>query len=294
MDAIVFYLFYSLNWIITLLPLRVLYLFSGIIYFFLFYFPGYRKEVVSANLRNAFPEKSEKELKIIESKFYSHLADLIIETLKLTHMSRKEMRKRMVYENPELVSRLHMEGRDIACVLGHYNNWEWTRQITEISDHIFISAYKPIKNKYFDRFMNNIRLKRGAVLSPMSMIFRDLLNYRKKGIPTFSGYLIDQTPTKNEIQYWTTFLNQDTPVYLGPAKIASKFNMAVLFLNIQKVKRGYYRAKLELLIENAGGLTESYITEKHVRRLDELIRQRPEFWIWSHRRWKHKRETPDG
>lgn len=294
MDAFVFYLFYSINWIITLLPLRVLYLFSGLFYFFIYYFPGYRKKVVSTNLRNSFPEKSEKELKSIERKFYSHLADLMIEIMKLTHMSPGEMRKRMVYENPELLSRLHREGRDIVCVLGHFNNWEWYRQITEISGYTFISAYKPIKNTYFDRFMNSLRLKGGAVLSPMSMVLRDLISYRKQGILTFSGYLTDQTPAKNEIQYWTTFLNQDTPVYLGPAKIASKFNMAVIFMNIQKVKRGYYRTKMELLIENAGGLTETQITEIHVKRLDELIRERPEFWIWSHRRWKHKRDTQNG
>jgi Kdo2-lipid IVA lauroyltransferase/acyltransferase len=294
MDAIIFYLFYSLNWIITLLPLRVLYLFSGIIYFFLCYFPGYRKKIVSTNLRNAFPEKPEKELKSIEKKFYSHLADLIIETLKLTHMSRQEMRKRMIYENPELLSRLHREGRDIVCVLGHYNNWEWYRLITELSGHTFISVYKPLKNKYFDSFMNSLRSKYDAVLSPMSMILREVLTYRKRGILTLSAYLTDQTPAKGEIQYWTTFLNQDTPVYLGPAKIASKFNMAVIFMNIQKVKRGYYKTNMELLIENTGGLTEINITETHVKRLDELIRQRPEFWIWSHRRWKHKRETQNG
>jgi KDO2-lipid IV(A) lauroyltransferase len=294
MDAVVFYLFYIITWIFTLLPLRVLYLFSGSIYIFLYYFPGYRRKIVFTNLSNAFPEKPEEELRLIEKKFYKHFADLFIEILKMTHMSRRELRKRMAFENPELIDRLYREGKDIVCVVGHYNNWEWFRLITEISKHTFISAYKPLKNKYFDKFMNNLRSKYGAVLTPMSMIFRELINFRNKGVLTFSAYLADQTPAKNEIRYWTTFLNQDTPVYLGAAKIASKFNMALIFLNIQKVKRGYYRTKMELLFENAGGLSENYITETHVKRLDELIRQRPEFWIWSHRRWKYKKDPLNG
>ena len=289
MNAVIFYFFYAVNWTITLLPLRILYLFSGFIFLFIYYFPGYRRKVVSENLRNAFPEKTDEELNAIEKKFYRHLSELILETLKMTNMSRKELRKRMVFENPELLKRLYNEGRDICGVLGHYNNWEWMNLITEISDYTFISVYKPLKDKYFDNFMNNMRSKYGVVLSPMSMVIRDLINFRIKGIPTLSAYLSDQTPSRGDIRYWTNFLNQDTPVYFGVEKIAVKFNMAVVFFNVQKIKRGYYRVRMELLIENAGGMPDNIVTETHVRRLDEVIREKPEYWIWSHRRWKHKR-----
>jgi KDO2-lipid IV(A) lauroyltransferase len=294
MNTVVFYIFYSLNWLITLLPLRVLYVFSDIIFLFLYYFPGYRRNVVFTNLRNALPEKEENELKLIEKKFYRHLSDLIVETLKMTHMSRRELRKRMVFENPELLTRLYSEGKDICGVLGHYNNWEWMNLITELSDYTFMCVYKPLKNKHFDRFLNSLRMKNGVVLSPMSMVIRDLYSYRKKGVLTLSAYLADQTPTKSEINYWTTFLGQDTPVFFGTEKIAAKFDMAVVFFNVRKVKRGYYSARMELLFENAGSAPENLITETHVKRLDGIIRENPEYWIWSHRRWKHRREKQNG
>lgn len=294
MNTVVFYIFYSLNWLITLLPLRVLYIFSDIIFLFLYYFPGYRRNVVFNNLKNAFPEKEDAELRQIERKFYKHLADLFVEILKITHLSRRELRKRMVFENPELLTRLYNEGKDICGVLGHYNNWEWMNLITELSEYTFMCVYKPLKNKHFDKFINNLRRKNGVVLSPMSMVIRDLYTFRKKGVLTLSAYLADQTPTKGEINYWTTFLNQDTPVFYGTEKIAVKFNMAVVFFNVRKVKRGYYRATMELICENAQNAPVNMITEAHVKRLDEIIRENPEYWIWSHRRWKHRREVQNG
>jgi KDO2-lipid IV(A) lauroyltransferase len=142
--------------------------------------------------------------------------------------------------------------------------------------------------------MNKIRSEHGAVVTPMSMVIRELINYRKKGKLTFSAYLSDQTPARSEIQYWTTFLGQETPVYLGAEKIAVKYDMAVVFLNIQKLARGYYCLEFELLFEHTDGLPEYHITETHVRRLDRAIREKPEYWIWSHRRWKHKREARNG
>jgi KDO2-lipid IV(A) lauroyltransferase len=166
--------------------------------------------------------------------------------------------------------------------------------ITELSGYTFMCVYKPLKNKHFDRFINNLRKKNGVVLSPMSLVIRDLYTFRKNGILTLSAYLADQTPSKSEVNYWTTFLGQDTPVFFGTEKIAAKFNMAVVFFNVQKIKRGYYRARMELLFENAGDAPVNLITETHVKRLDEVIRENPEYWIWSHRRWKHRREKKNG
>lgn len=284
-----FYLFKYINWVITLLPLRILYLFSYPIYFVVYYFPSYRRKIVHNNLSNAFPLKSEKEINLLEKKFYRHLSDLFIETFKLTHMSPEEIKKRFVVENPELLDRLHKEKRDVIAVMGHYNNWEWLAALPYYTDYKAVSIYKPLKNKNFDKFINDLRVKHGMVLTPMSNIIREIISDRAHSINTVAAFISDQTPVKDEIKYWTNFLNQDTPVYLGTEKIASKYDMAVVFFNIKKVKRGYYRLSIELLFDHTAGLPEYAVTEAHVRRLEEIINENPEFWIWSHRRWKHKR-----
>ncbi len=289
MQAIAFYIFYGINWLVTLLPLRVLYIMSDFLYLLLYYFPSYRRKVVAKNLKNAFPDKIEEELKRIEKRFYRHLADVFIETLKLTHMSKAQLMRRCTITNPEILERLYQQKRDIIAVLGHYNNWEWLIIFPEYSNYKFTTIYKPLQNKYFDRFLNNLRGQFDTVLVPMSFILREIINDRKNNILTFSAFIADQTPVKNDIKYWTTFLNQDTPVYLGAEKIASRYDMAVIFLNLQKVRRGYYNVNVEVLFDHTAGLPEYLITETHVRRLEEIIRKKPEFWIWSHRRWKHKR-----
>lgn len=288
MEALLFYLFYTLVWIITLLPLRVLYILSDFLYLILFFFPGYRKKVVSTNLKNAFPEKTNAERRAIEKKFYRHLADMFIETTKIIHLSEKENRERFTIENPELLSRLFSEGKDIIAVLGHYNNWELMTVLPRLFDYNFISVYKPLKNKYFERLLNSFRSRYGNVLTPMSMVIREIISHKKNNIRTFTVLLSDQTPAKGDIQFWTHFLSQDTPVYLGAEKIARKYGMAVVFLNYRKVKRGYYSMKYEIICENAADMPEYAVTEAHVKRLEEIIRENPEYWIWSHRRWKHK------
>jgi Kdo2-lipid IVA lauroyltransferase/acyltransferase len=290
MGTLGFYLFYMINWIITLLPIRILYMFSDLLFLALYYFPSYRRKVVATNLKNAFPEKSEDELHDIEKKFYKHLSDIFVEILKMTHMTGKMLKKRLIVTNPEILKKLKDEKRDIVAVCGHYNNWEWMSVLSLYTNLKCVSIYKPLKNKLFDRFMNNLRSKNGFVLTPMSNIVREIITDRNKGINTLSAFIADQTPAKDDIKYWTTFLSQDTPVYLGAEKIAAKYDMAVIFFNNQKIKRGYYRMTIELLFEHAAGLPEHAVTEAHVRKLEEIIRAKPEYWIWSHRRWKHKRE----
>ena len=289
MRAVIYYIFYGLNWMLTLLPLRVLYVVSDVAFLFLYYFPSYRRKVVSSNLRNSFPEKSREELKIIEKKFYKHLADLFVETLKLTHMGKQQLMKRFTVSNIEITEKLLKEKRDIIAVMGHYNNWEWLAALPFYTDYKPVSIYKPLRNKYFNKFLNDLRSKHGMFLTPMSMIVREIVDDRRNGINTISAFISDQTPVKKEIKYWTSFLNQDTPVYIGTEKVAEKYDMAVVYFNIQKIKRGYYNLSIELLFEHTTGLPENLITETHVRRLEENIRKNPEYWIWSHRRWKHKK-----
>jgi KDO2-lipid IV(A) lauroyltransferase len=288
-DAIGYYTFYGINWIITLLPFPVLYVLSDLLYLLLYYVVSYRRKVVAENLKNSFPEKSEEERKTIGKKYYRHLADLIIETFKLSHMSQKEQKKRFTYRNLEVIDRLREDKRDIIAVMGHYNNWEWPTLMPYYLKYKIIIIFKPLQNNYFNRFVNKQRSKFGIVLTPTSQVIREIINYRKDNINTLSVFLSDQIPAKGDIKYWTRFLNQDTAVFTGAGKIAAKYDMAVVFFHIQKVKRGHYNLDIELLHKHTAGLSEDLITDTHVRRLEEIIREKPEYWIWSHRRWKHKK-----
>ncbi|MBP1673911.1 MAG: lipid biosynthesis acyltransferase [Bacteroidetes bacterium] len=290
MGTVGFYIFYGVNWVITLLPLKILYIFSDILFLLLYYFPSYRRKVVDENLRNSFPEKSVKEIALIGKKFYRHLADIFIETLKLTHLSNKELIKRLTVSNPEFLNTLYNSGRDLVVVGSHYNNWEWLIVCLPLyTKYKCIGVYKPLRNKLFEKFINSIRLRNDQGLAPMNLIVRNIIDNQRKNIRALYAFAADQTPAKAEIRYYTTFLNQETPVFLGIEKIASKYDMAVVFFNFQKIRRGYYNLTVELLFERAAGLPEYKVTETHVKRLEELIREKPEYWIWTHRRWKYKK-----
>lgn len=289
MDALGYYIFYGINWIMTLLPLPALYIFSDLLYLVLYHVVRYRRNVVVTNLRNSFPDKTDEELKTIEKKFYRHLADIMIETFKLSHLSLEELKRRFTYSNLEVIDRLREEKRDIIAVLGHYNNWEWPTLLPYYLKYKTVIIFKPLQNKYFNGFINKQRSKYGIVLTPTSQVIREIINHKKQNINTVSVFLSDQIPAKGDIKFWTTFLNQDTAVFTGVGKIASRYDMAVVFFNIQKVKRGYYNLDIELLYEHTAGLSENLITETHVNKLEEIIKEKPEYWIWSHRRWKHKK-----
>jgi KDO2-lipid IV(A) lauroyltransferase len=204
-------------------------------------------------------------------------------------MTMANQKKRFTYSNLEIIDKLREEKRDIIAIMGHYNNWEWPTLLPYYLKYKTIIIYKPLQNKYFNRFINNHRSEHGIVLTPTSQVIREIINCRENNINAVSVFISDQIPSKGDIKYWTTFLNQDTAVFTGAGKIASKYDMAIVFFNVQKVKRGYYNLNIELLFDHTIGLPEEVITEKHVRRLEEIIKEKPEYWIWSHRRWKHKK-----
>jgi len=290
MKGVIFYIFFFFNYIITLLPLRVLYIFSDFLYLLLYYFPSYRRDVVAKNLRNAFPEKSDYERKRIARRYYRHLADLFMETVKVTHISRKQILRRFRVTDMTLIDRLYTEGRDIIAVCSHYNNWEWLTSMSMALPFKVLTIYKPLTNKYFDRFMYNLRSKYDVEPAPMQSILRYLLKYRKENIKTISAFISDQTPPRGDTNvYWAEFLNQETSFYTGTEKVAVKLNMAVVFVHIKKVKRGYYEIEPILISENPKDEVQGAITEKYVKMLEEKIKEKPEYWLWSHRRWKYKR-----
>jgi KDO2-lipid IV(A) lauroyltransferase len=291
MATVGYYILYGINWVITLLPLRILYVFSDFLFLLLYYFPSYRRKIVAKNLANSFPNKSAKEITIIEKKFYRHLADLFIESLKLTHMSNEQLKKRMMVTNPGLIEDLYKAGRDVAIVYSHYCNWEWISTCLPLyTKYNCVGVYKPLQNKMLNRFINEIRTRNNGELAPMQMIVRKIIENRNKNTRGLYGFITDQTPARTLIEYYTDFLNQETPVFLGLEKIATKYDMPVVFFDIQKVKRGFYSLTIELLFESTKDLPKYVVTDTHVKRLEKTIIQKPEHWLWTHRRWKYQKE----
>jgi Kdo2-lipid IVA lauroyltransferase/acyltransferase len=277
---------YPFLWLISILPLRVLYVISDFFYYIIYYLVGYRKKVVFQNLKKSFPEKSEEEIKTIAQKFYRHFTDLLFETIKLFTISEKELTRRINYKSTEIIDDLYNRGKHGIVVMGHYGNWEWLMGVSRATKHHAMSLYKPLANKFIDKMICKNRSRFGADLVPMKSALRAILKYKQENLLTLSCFIADQSPIRNEIQYWTKFLNQDTPVLLGIEKIAKLTNEPVLFYRILPVSRGYYEIEIIKLFEEVKDLKPYEITEAHTRVLEQTIRNCPEYWLWTHRRWK--------
>jgi KDO2-lipid IV(A) lauroyltransferase len=282
-------IFYGFCRLLALLPLRCLYVISDFLFVVLCYAVRYRRRVVMENLRNSFPEKSERELWSIARRFYRFLCDLFIEALKVANIDMPQMRRRIHYSNPEMLEELRRKGKQILFITGHYGNWEWLATLENSISYHHATLYQPLNNKLFDRFVYDLRTKHGTDAIPSNMAIRAINQYRQENRLTTLCFLSDQSPTRDAIHYWTTFLNQDTPVYTGVEKLAKRYSAAVLYYEVRRVKRGYYEVDTTLITENAAETAEMEITEKHVRLLEETVRRNPQYWLWSHRRWKHKR-----
>ena len=260
-------------------------------YIIMYYLIKYRKKVVFENLRNSFPDKSEKEIKKIAQKFYKNLCDLFIEIVKAKTISSKDLLKRLHYKNIDIVEKYYAEGRSVLAVCGHIGNWEWVGITMNLFfKHKVFAVVKPLTSNFWEKYLRKLRLrfcKEGLI--PFKQTFRVLV--KNRNFVTLTLLAGDQTPTKSEIEYRTNFLNQDTPVFLGTEKIAKSLNMAVLFFNIQRVKRGYYEIEISVLTDEPKKTENNEITEMHVKALENAIISHPDNWLWSHRRWKHKREA---
>jgi len=271
--------------LIALLPFSVLYLISNILYILLYKVASYRLKVVRENLKNSFPKKTDDERLVIEKKYYRYLCDLIIESLKAIQISKKSILKRLKYENIEVFEKLYKDGKSAIVVMGHYANWELMCKGTPLlAENEILGAYKPLTNKQFDKMMFESRSEFGTNMIPMEKIPRAMAESKR---PFLLVLIADQSPSHKESSIWVKFLNQETAVLPGAEKLAKKYNLPVIFSSITCYKRGYYSCLLEYITEDPK-LT-SNITERHTLKLESNIKAKPEFWVWSHRRWKMKR-----
>lgn len=288
MQAFLFYLTYPFIYLIASLPFRALYAVSDFFYHIL-KLTGYRKQVVLKNLRNSFPEKSVEEINQTCESFYRYLCDLVLETLKTLKMTEKQAKERCVFHKPEWLDKLCKENKSILVVMGHYGNWEWAGpSFTLNTGFQLVVIYRPLSNPYFEKMMSGMRTKFGTRITPVNNTLRDMVANRGK--LTATAFIADQTATP-ENAYWTTFLNQDTAVFTGPEKLATKFNYPVVYMNVKRVRRGHYEITPELLFSEPKNTKEGEISEAFTKRLEKEIVVDPSTWLWSHKRWKHVRKS---
>lgn len=276
-------------WLLTLLPLRVLYILSDLIFVLVFWVFRYRRKVVWNNLCNAFPEKSDKEKMQISRKFFSHLCDYFFETIKMIHMSDDDIIKRIEYPNDYLNSK-EKQNLNIVGMMGHSANWEWLTSISLKDGYHWAVPYHPLSSSpHMDKFMIDLRSKFGAEPVPMRRTYKRLMEINREGKLFLAGMIADQSPPNPKNRHWLTFMNQDTAVMEGSERIAQKTNASVVYCKMLKVKRGYYKIEVIPITDNIGEEEDFFVTKRYFEILEEHIREQPEYWLWSHRRWKRKR-----
>ena len=274
---------------ISYMPLRILYVFTDLLYLLLITAIPYRKKIVTENIKSSFPQKTNFERFVIRLKFYRHFCDLIAEGIKNLSISERELKKRFVINNPEILNELFEKGKSVVLVSGHYNNWEWL--ITSQNfyfKHQAMGIGMPMTSKFWDEQINKKRQRFGMKVIH-SKNFRQEIK-KNNDNPGAILTLSDQSPGDSKKSYWMNFLNQPTAVLFGSEQMAHEYNFAVVFFATRKVKRGHYQLSLQLISDEPKDLAWGQITEKHVKMLEEEIQKAPQFWIWSHKRWK--REIP--
>ena len=273
--------------IISYLPFSVLYLIADVVYLLLYYVVGYRKKVVRENLKNALPERSPEELRKIEKVFFRYLASLMLEVVKTNSISRKELQKRFIITNKHLIEDYLKQGRGVLVCSAHYGNWEWgTLAFGASLSATLYPIYKPLANQVFDNWFMKMRSKFGNRMTAMRHTLRVLKE--TENIPSVMAFGNDQSPRGKDVQYWTTFLNQPSSIQLGIEKIAIKTDRPVFYMKVKYLKRGYYEVDCVPLCLNPKETAEFEITELHTKFLEQIIKEEPAYWLWSHRRWKHQ------
>lgn len=292
MEKIQYIILYSWVKIHAILPMQALYVLSDILYFLVYYVVRYRLKVVRRNMKASFPDKTEGDLLKIEREFYHHFCDYIVETLKLMHISEKELQRRAFVTNPEFINNLMDQGYSTFVVyMGHYGNWEWFSGSTSRFDRLkMYQIYRPLRNKAFDKLFVNLRTKFGAFGMAKQEVVRDMVTLKQNKERALAIFLADQTPSKANIHYWSDFLNQESAIYTGPERIARKMNFPAVYMDIRMVKRGYYEGTFRMLAEKPKETPEFELTERYVRMMEITILRNPAYWLWSHKRWKYKRE----
>lgn len=292
MQRLIYLLIYPLLWFISILPFRILYFFSDLIYMVVYYLIGYRKKVVLDNLKLVFPHKKEQELLEIRKKFYKHMCDMFLEMIKTISISEKEMRKRFQITNIPYIKELEKR-KNIMIMASHYASWEWGIILQKDIDSVLYGVYKKIKNPYFDKLVKNIRAKYNAVLINTKETIPTVILNHKKGIKAVYAFISDQSPKLKKSSHWLDFMNINVPAYVGAEILAKKYDLAVCYLKIEKIKRGYYKGTYVPIAENPKEFKDFKITELFYKEVEKQLYKSPEYYLWTHKRWKHRGKNPN-
>lgn len=290
MQFIVFILLYPFLWLISILPFRLLYIVADGVYVLVYYVVRYRKKIVQQNIALALPHLSQKEQLRVEKESYRHMCDMFLEMIKTMTISEKEMDKRFTFTNLELYQELEKKQKSIALMCAHYASYEW---VVSMNKHISFEGYaiyKKIANKHFDKLVRDIRSKFKATLISTGQTIPTIeKNYKTNHLGIY-GFASDQSPQLSKTHHWGTFMGIETPVHTGAEMLAKRFDMNVIFLRTKKLKRGYYQATFELMFDNPKEVPNYEISDEFLRRVEKQIYEAPEYYLWTHKRWKHKKK----
>jgi len=282
-------LVYPLLWVISILPFRLLYLFSDFVYVLIYYVVGYRKKTVRENLRLALPHLSDKERLAIERKSFRHMCDMFLEMIKTMTISEQEMIRRFNFTNLEVYQDLEKKNKSISLMCAHYASYEWVISMNNRVNYEGYAIYKRIANKYFDKLVRDIRSKFKAHLITTKETIPMIRENAKNGKLSLYGFASDQSPKISSVFHWQKFMGIEVPVHTGAEMLSKKYGMNVLFLRVKKVKRGYYQASFENVYENVANIPDYEITDAFLKMVEQQIHEAPEFYLWTHKRWKHRR-----
>ena len=287
MQLLIYLIVFPILWLLSILPFRVLYILSDFISFILFRIIGYRNEVVLSNIKIAFPEKSEKEIRKIRRQFFKHFTDVFMEMIKAITISEKNVLKHFVFEDIDVINDLYKKNRSVIVVGSHYANWEWMVSLNNLVQHKAYAVYTPIGNKYFDKMMLKYRTKYGGEFIKPSVARKTYLDNEEKGVLTLNALVSDQSPQLSRTRYWATFFNAFVPVHVGAEQIAKDLNQAVVYYKVSKVKRGYYKCTFKLLAEHPREFSDYQITDLFLKEVEHQVAEAPQYYFWTHKRFKH-------
>lgn len=295
MHFLVYILVYPFLWLISMLPFRLLYAFSDLLYFWIYIVFGYRKKVVKENLRLVFPNRATAEINSITTKFYHHLCDMIVEAIKSLTISEKEMKAHFKFSNVELLNDIAKMNKSTILMSAHYGSWEWIFILNRFLDKNTkaYAVYKRLGNPYFDRLVKRIRAKYNSDLITTKEAVLTLMRAKAQGKLTISGFVSDQTAKPNNALHWGKFMGYTVPMHTGAEILAKRLDMAVVFFSVKRLKRGYYETTFQTITLEPKTFKNYEITDLFFRLVEKQITEAPEYYLWTHKRWKHKDIVPE-
>ena len=294
MQLVVYLLSYPLLWLVSRLPFKILYLISDVVFYIIYHLIGYRKKVVRGNLKLVFPEKTDGEILSIEKKFYRHMCDMFLEMIKTMGISHKELQRRFKFTNLEVLHQLEAKGESVMLMFPHYASWEWVIALDTHIQSKGYAIYQRINNKYFDKLIRDIREKFGTSLITTKETKQFVAQNKRENKLSMYGILSDQSPQPHKAQHWAPFMGIVVPVHTGAETLCKSLALPAVYLKVEKVKRGHYQGTFKLLSDEPKRVKDFEITDAFLKEVENSIHEAPEYYFWTHKRWKHRNKVPQG